>query len=180
MVVETMGRHAGWIACYSGMASAADFILVPEQVIDITRMCELLKKRRDAGKPYGIVVVSEGARLPDEAQFVTRAAEIDEFGHVRLGGIGEIIAQTIEKRTGIETRVVTLGHLQRGGTPTAYDRVLGTRLGVHAARLALARDFGKMVALRGTKIVSVLLVDAVGTMRTLDPDFLNEAEEFLR
>jgi phosphofructokinase-like protein len=180
MVIETMGRHAGWIACYSGMASAADFILVPETEVNVDRMCDLLKKRRAAGKPYGIVVVSEGARLPDEAKFVTRAAEIDEFGHVRLGGIGEIIADLIEKRTGIETRVVTLGHLQRGGTPSAYDRVLGTRLGIHAARLALRKEFGRMVALRGTKIVSVLLSEAVGTMRTLDPDFLNEAEEFFR
>jgi phosphofructokinase-like protein len=180
MVIETMGRHAGWIACYSGMASAADYILVPEAVVDIDRMVELLKKRRAGGKPYGIIVVSEGAKLPNEAEFVTRAAEIDDFGHVRLGGIGEVIADLIEKRTGIETRVVTLGHLQRGGTPTAYDRVLGTRLGIHAARLALERNFGRMVALRGTKIVSVLLSEAVGTMRTLDPDFLNEAEEFFR
>jgi 6-phosphofructokinase 1 len=180
MVIETMGRHAGWIACYSGVASAADYILVPEAVVDINRMCELLKKRRAGGKPYGIIVVSEGAKLPNEAEFVTRAAEIDDFGHVRLGGIGEVIADLIEKRTGIETRVVTLGHLQRGGTPTAYDRVLGTRLGIHAARLVLERNFGRMVALRGTKIVSVSLSEAVGTMRTLDPDFLNEAEEFFR
>ena len=139
MVIETMGRHAGWIACYSGVASAADFILVPEAVVDVERMCELLKKRRAGGKPYGIIVVSEGAKLPNEAEFVTRAAEIDDFGHVRLGGIGEIIADQIEKRTGIETRVVTLGHLQRGGSPTAYDRVLGTRLGIHAARLACGK-----------------------------------------
>jgi 6-phosphofructokinase len=180
MVVETMGRHAGWIACYSGVASAADFILVPEAEVNVDRMCDLLKKRRAAGKPYGIVVVSEGARLPDEVKFVTRAAEIDEFGHERLGGIGEIIAELIEERTGIETRVVTLGHLQRGGTPSAYDRVLGTRLGIHAARLALRKEFGRMVALRGTQIVSVPLSEAVGTMRTLDADFLNEAEEFFR
>src|SRR5579872_3532284 len=180
MVIETMGRHAGWIACYSGVASAADYILVPEAEVDVNRMCEILKKRRGAGKPYGIVVVSEGAKLPNEASNITRAAEIDDFGHVRLGGIGEVIAELIEKRTGIETRVVTLGHLQRGGTPSAYDRVLGTRLGIHAARLALERNFGRMVALRGTKIVSVLLSEAVGTMRTLDPDFLNEAEEFFR
>jgi ATP-dependent phosphofructokinase / diphosphate-dependent phosphofructokinase len=180
MVIETMGRHAGWIACYSGVASAADYILVPEAEINVDCMCDLLKKRRAAGKPYGIVVVSEGARLPNEAEFVTRATEIDEFGHVRLGGIGEVIAELIEKRTGIETRVVTLGHLQRGGSPSAYDRVLGTRLGIHAARLALERNFGRMVALRGTKIVSVPLAEAVGNMRSLDPDFLNEAEEFFR
>ena len=105
-------------------------------------------------------------------------AEIDEFGHVKLGGIGDVIGDIIEKRTGIETRVVTLGHLQRGGPPTAYDRVLGTRLGIHAARLALKREFGKMVSLRGTRIINVPLADAVGSMRALEPEFLDEAEEF--
>lgn len=180
MVVETMGRHAGWIACYSGMATAADYILVPEVEVDFDRMCNLLKARRERGKKYGIVVVSEGAKLPNHSDFVTQDAEMDDFGHVKLGGIGELVAKVIEERTGFETRVVTLGHLQRGGAPSAYDRVLGTRLGIHAARLVLKGDFGRMVALRGTKIVSVLLAEAVGTMRTLDPEFFDEAEEFLR
>lgn len=180
MVIETMGRHAGWIACYSGMATAADYILVPEVEVDFDRMCNLLKARRAAGKKYGIVVVSEGAKLQDLAGFVTQDAVVDDFGHVKLGGIGELVAKVIEDRTGFETRAVTLGHLQRGGVPSAYDRVLGTRLGIHAARLVVGGDFGKMVALHGTKIVSVPLAEAVGTMRTLDPEFFDEAEEFLK
>lgn len=180
MVIETMGRHAGWICCYSGVATAADYILVPEVEVDLNRMCDILKKRRAAGKPYGIVLVSEGAKLPNDENYVTQDAEVDDFGHVKLGGIGEVVADIIEKRTGFETRVVTLGHLQRGGPPSAYDRVLGTRLGIHAARLVISKDFGKMVALRGTKIVSVSLAEAVGTMRLLDADFFNEAEEFFK
>jgi len=180
MVIETMGRHAGWIACYSGVAAAADYFLVPEVPVDFDAMCDLLKRRREAGKPYGIVVVSEGAKLPQSEDFITKDAEIDDFGHVTLGGIGEVVADVIEKRTGIETRWVTLGHLQRGGSPSAYDRVLGTRLGTHAARLAIRKEYGKMVALRGTRIVAVELADAVGEMRALDAEFLDEASEFLR
>ena len=178
VVVETMGRHAGWIACYAGVATAADYILVPELEVDLDRICDVLKKRRERGKRYGIIVVSEGAKLTASEGFVTKDAELDEFGHVKLGGVGEVVASIIQKRTGFETRCVTLGHLQRGGPPSAYDRVLGTRLGIHAARLAINRDFGKMVALRGTNIVTVLLADAVGAMRTLDLSVLNEAEEF--
>jgi 6-phosphofructokinase 1 len=180
MVIETMGRHAGWITCFAGIATAADYILVPEVEVDIERMCALLKRRREAGKPYGIVVVSEGAKLSGQEGFVTKDAEIDEFGHVKLGGIGDVIGDIIEKRTGIETRVVTLGHLQRGGPPSAYDRVLGTRLGIHAARLAVKQEFGRMVALRGTRIISVPLAEAVGSMRALGPEFLDEAEEFFK
>ena len=115
---------------------------------------------------------------PSADGFVTQDAELDEFGHVKLGGVGEIIAELIERRTGIETRVVTLGHLQRGGAPSAYDRVLGTRLGVHAARLAHEGRFGRMVSLRGTQITSVDLGEAVGEMRTLEPEFMDEAREF--
>ncbi|MFQ5732174.1 MAG: 6-phosphofructokinase [Planctomycetaceae bacterium] len=180
MVIETMGRHAGWIACYSGVATAADYILVPEVPADLERMCEILVNRRKRGKKYGLVVVSEGARLPDHDDFVTQDAEVDDFGHVKLGGIGEMVADIIQRRTGFETRCVTLGHLQRGGSPSAYDRVLGTRLGIHAARLAIRKEYGRMVALRGTDIVSVPLSEAVGTMRTLSADFLDEAEEFFK
>ncbi|REJ88735.1 MAG: 6-phosphofructokinase [Planctomycetota bacterium] len=179
MVVEVMGRHAGWITCFSGIACAADAILVPERETDLDAVCELLKRRRASGKPYGIVMVSEGAKLKGEG-LVTKAAKKDEFGHVMLGGIGSRVAEVIGERTGIETREVTLGHLQRGGSPSAYDRVLATRLGIHAARLALKGDFGKMVALRGLKIVAVPLAEAVGEMRTLSEDFLDEASEFLR
>ncbi|MGQ0635843.1 MAG: 6-phosphofructokinase [Planctomycetaceae bacterium] len=179
MVIETMGRHAGWIACFSGIATAADFVLIPEVEVDIEAMCEVLKRRRAAGKSYGMVIVSEGARLP-EAGLVTRDAELDEFGHIKLGGIGETVAELIQRHTGIETRTATLGHLQRGGPPSAYDRVLGTRLGIHAARLVLNQQFGRMVALRGLKIVTYTLAEAVGTMRTLDLEFMREAEEFYK
>jgi 6-phosphofructokinase 1 len=179
MVIETMGRHAGWIACFAGIATAADFTLIPEVEIDVDAMCEVLKRRRAAGKTYGLIIVSEGAKLPQEG-LVTKDAEIDEFGHVKLGGIGDTIADLIESRTGIETRAVTLGHLQRGGPPSAYDRVLGTRLGIHAARLVIEKKFGHMVALRGLKIVSFPLAEAVGTLRTLDLEFMREAEEFYR
>ncbi|MCA9099346.1 MAG: 6-phosphofructokinase, partial [Planctomycetaceae bacterium] len=174
-----MGRHAGWIACFSGIATAADFILVPEQPVDVERMCELLKAKRAGGKPYGIVVVSEGAVLPNEGEIV-HAGEVDDFGHVRLGGVGDRLAKIIEKKTGIETRSVTLGHLQRGGPPSAFDRVLGTRLGIHAGRLVINKQFGRMVALRGMKIIDAPLADAVGTMRVLDPQFLEEIEEFFK
>jgi ATP-dependent phosphofructokinase / diphosphate-dependent phosphofructokinase len=179
LVIETMGRHAGWIACFAGIATAADFVLIPEVEVDIDKMCEVLKQRRSAGKTYGMIIVSEGARLPQEGT-VTKDAELDDFGHVKLGGIGETIADLIRRRTGIETRAVTLGHLQRGGPPSAYDRVLGTRLGIHAARLVIEKQFGQMVALRGLKIVAYPLADAVGTMRTLDLEFMREAEEFYK
>jgi 6-phosphofructokinase 1 len=179
MVIETMGRHAGWIACFSGIATAADYTLIPEIEVDVDKMCEVLQKRRAAGKPYGLIIVSEGAKLP-QGGVVTHDAELDEFGHEKLGGIGDTIADLIQRRTGIETRAVTLGHLQRGGPPSAYDRVLGTRLGIHAARLVINGQFGHMVALRGLKIVSYTLAEAVGTMRTLDLEFMREAEEFYK
>ena len=179
MVLEVMGRHAGWITCFSGIACSADAILVPEEEADLDAVCERLKRRRADGKMYGIVMVSEGAELKGQ-NLITKDAEIDDFGHVKLGGIGARVAKIIQKNTGIETRDVTLGHLQRGGSPSAYDRVLGTRLGIHAARLAIKKDFGKMVALRGLHIVSVPLAEAVGTMRTLYPEFMDEAGEFLK
>lgn len=179
MVVEVMGRHAGWITCFAGIACAADAILVPEEETDLDGVCELLKRRRAAGKPYGIVMVSEGAQLKGHG-LIKQDEERDDFGHVKLGGIGKSVARIIERKTDIETRDVTLGHLQRGGSPSAYDRVLATRLGIHAARLAIQGDFGKMVALNGLKIIAVRLADAVGEMRTLSPEFLDEASEFLK
>ncbi|MDP1796415.1 MAG: ATP-dependent 6-phosphofructokinase [Planctomycetaceae bacterium] len=178
IVVETMGRHAGWIACESGMAGGADYILVPEIPADLKAMCDVLKQRRDAGKNYGIVVVSEGAVLAEQEGFVTQNARVDDFGHVSLGGLGELVAEIIEKNTGIETRFVVLGHLQRGGSPSAYDRVLGTRLGVGAGRLVLQKKFGRMVALQGTNVVDVALADAVGKLKTLSTEFYQDAAEF--
>jgi phosphofructokinase-like protein len=179
MVIETMGRHAGWIACFAGIATAADYVLIPEEEVNVEEMCSVLKQRRAAGKKYGIVIASEGAKLPQEG-LVTDTAEVDDFGHVRLGGIGKTLADLIERRTGIECRYVTLGHLQRGGPPSAFDRVLGTRLGIHAGRLVLEKKFGMMVALRGLKIVSDTLANAVGRNRELDLDFMREAEEFYK
>lgn len=180
LVVEVMGRHAGWIACHSAIASGADYFMVPEREVDLDDMVQVLQKRLDAGQKYGIVVVSEGAKLSNAGDFITKDAEIDEFGHVKLGGIGEQVSKIIEKRLGKETRCVVLGHLQRGGSPSAFDRVLGTRLGVHAGRLALEKNFGKMVALRGTQIVAVEIKDAVDKMRTLDDAIYEEAAEFLK
>lgn len=178
IVVETMGRHAGWIACEAGIAGSADYILVPEIKVDVEAMCNVLRKRREAGKMWGIVVASEGAVIAPEEGYVTANAKVDDFGHVSLGGVGELVASIIEKRTGIETRHVVLGHLQRGGNPSAYDRVLGTRLGIGAGRLVLSKKFGRMVALQGTSVVDVALQDAVGKLKTLDPAFYRDAAEF--
>ena len=177
MVVETMGRHAGWIACLSGIAVAADYILIPEIPVNLDHMCEVLRRRRVEGKMYGLVVVSEGAQLP-ESGLVTSDADIDEFGHVKLGGIGEIVADLIEKRLEIETRHITLGHLQRGGPPSAYDRVLATRFGIRAGELVLAGQFGQMAALRGNDIVTVPLRKAVAATKRLDLRYYEEAKEF--
>ena len=177
MVVETMGRTAGWIACLSGIAAAADYILIPEIPINIDHLCSVLTQRRKEGKLYSIVVVSEGAQFP-ETGVVTADADIDEFGHVKLGGIGEVIAGLIEKRTGIETRYMVLGHLQRGGSPSAYDRVLATRFGVKAAELVLTGQFGTMASLRGNDIVAVPLADAVAATKKLDLAYYAEAQEW--
>jgi 6-phosphofructokinase 1 len=177
MVVETMGRHAGWIACLSGIAVAADYILIPEVPVDLDHMCAVLKRRREEGKLYGLVVVSEGAHLP-QAGTVEDEDMIDEFGHAKLGGIGEIVAGLIEQRLKVETRSVTLGHLQRGGAPSAYDRVLATRFGIKAAELVLTGRFGQMASLRGTEIVAVPLSEAVSANRRLDLRYYEEAKEF--
>ncbi len=176
-VVETMGRRAGWIACFSGIAVAADYIMVPEVTIDIHRCVDVLKRRRDRGKNYGIVVVSEGAKLPDRGEFAT-AGKVDDFGHVQLGGVGNEVARLIEDLTGYETRCVVLGHLQRGGSPSAYDRVLATRLGLAAGELVVNGQFGTMVALSGTKIISTTLGAGVASNRTLELSYYHEAEAF--
>ena len=176
-VVETMGRHAGWIACFSGVATAADYIMIPEIPINISHCVEILKKHRETGKNYGIVVVSEGAKLPDRSEMAA-AGKVDDFGHVQLGGIGNEVARLIEEGTSYETRCVVLGHLQRGGSPSAYDRVLATRLGLAAGELVVKRDFGTMVALSGTKIISTTLSAGVAANRTLDLSYYHEASAF--
>ena len=170
LIIETMGRHAGWIAAYAGIGGNADVTLVPEIKVDIDVLCETLKKNRERGKGYNIVVVSEGAMFV-EGDFVTQETELDAFGHVRLGGIAKALANMIEKRTGFETRSVVLGHLQRGGAPTAFDRMLGTRLGMKAGQMAIAGEWGKMAALLGNEMVAVPLAEATGELKLLDEEF---------
>ncbi|OGX30570.1 MAG: pyrophosphate--fructose-6-phosphate 1-phosphotransferase [Omnitrophica WOR_2 bacterium RIFCSPLOWO2_12_FULL_46_30] len=177
IVVEVMGRHAGWIAIESGIAGGADVILIPEIPIDMDEVCALLKKRHARGKTFSIVVVAEGAHFKED-HTVLQEQKLDEFGHVRLGGIGEALAKEIEKRTGYETRVSVLGHIQRGGTPTAFDRVLGTRFGVKAVELIKEKKFGQMVALSGNKIISVRLETATGKLKTVDPEYYELAKVF--
>ena len=179
VVVETMGRHSGWIACFSGIATAADYILVPEVPIDLPHLIEVLKRRRAEGKTCGIVIVSEGARFPDRGIF-TLDDEPDPFGHVRLGGIGNAVAHAIETQTGFETRCVVLGHLQRGGPPSAYDRVLATRLGLAASHLVLQRRFGRLVVLSCTQIIESPLDESVAATKTLDLTYYDEAAAFFR
>jgi len=173
LVVEVMGRHAGWIAAYAGIAGGAAEILVPEEPFDIEAVSERLRRRHEKGRFASIVVVSEGA-TPVEGTIVLQSREVDQFGHVRLGGIGTLVAEEIEKRTGFETRVTILGHIQRGGTPTAFDRVLATRFGIGAIDAVHDGAFGQMVALQAGEIVRVPLGDAVTKLKTLDPRLLHE------
>jgi ATP-dependent phosphofructokinase / diphosphate-dependent phosphofructokinase len=177
VVVETMGRHSGWIACFAGLAVGADYILVPEVPIDLPHLVSVLSKRRAAGKKYGIVVVAEGAKFPDRAPF-TLDEHPDPFGNPRLGGIGHVIAEAIHKQTGIETRTAVLGHLQRGGAPSAYDRILATRLGLAASRLVLQKRFGTMVTLMGGQIVDTPMSENIVATKTLDLTYYDEAAAF--
>jgi len=177
MVVEVMGRHAGWIAIESGIAGGADIILIPELPIDINDVCNLIKKRHHRGKTFSIVVVAEGAQFK-AGSMVLQEQKLDEFGHVRLGGIAEILGREIENRTGFETRVTVLGHIQRGGSPTAFDRILGTRFGVKAVELVKNKKFARMVALSGNKITDVAIEEAVRELKTVDMDLYEIAKVF--
>jgi phosphofructokinase-like protein len=181
MVVEVMGRHTGWIAVMSGIAGGADVILIPEQPISVEEACAELRKRHDRGKNFSIVVVSEGYKLTyetGEQREVTQEASLDEFGHVRLGGVGEQLAREIEERTGFETRVTVLGHVQRGGSPTARDRILATRYGLKAADLVHEGSFGRMAALHGDAIVDVSLKEATAQLKTVPDDWYSVASAF--
>jgi 6-phosphofructokinase 1 len=181
MVVEVMGRHTGWIAVMSGIAGGADVILIPEQPVSVEFACAELRKRHERGKSFSIVVVSEGYNLTfdsGEAREVTQEAELDQFGHVRLGGVGEQLAREIEERTGFETRVTVLGHVQRGGSPTARDRVLATRYGLKAADLVHEGNFGRMAALHGDAIVDVSLAEATAELKTVPPEWYDVARAF--
>lgn len=174
LIVEVMGRHAGWIALHAGMASGANVILIPERPFDIDRVCAYIEKRFE-NRYAAIVVVAEGA-TPAEGTMVLQTGDVDEFGHVRLGGIGQRLAEEIERRVGKEARATVLGHIQRGGTPTAYDRVLATRFGMHAIDAVHEGAFGTMVALRGTEIVRVPLEEATRDLKTVPVERYAEAE----
>ena len=167
MVVEMMGRHSGWIALHSGLAGDAHFVLIPEIPFSIDHVCEQLKRRQEGGHNYSLVVVAEGA-IPEGGSMSMLDKSPD--GTVRLGGIGQKLGSAIQDRTGIETRVMIVGHIQRGGSPTEFDRILGTRYGEAAANLIARREFGKMVALRGTAIVGVPITEAIGETKKIFPE----------
>lgn len=177
MVVETMGRHSGWIACFAGMAAGADYILVPEVPIELPHLIGVLTGRRKVGKKFGLVIVAEGARFLDREPLALDLPP-DPFGHLRLGGIAGVIAKAIENQTGIETRSVALGHLQRGGSPTAADRVLATRLGLAASQLVLQHRFGTLVSLKEGRIIETALTPDAIAPRSLDLSYYDEAAAF--
>jgi 6-phosphofructokinase 1 len=177
MIVEVMGRHAGWIALHSGLAGGADVILIPERPFDIEEVCRLIQRRHSRGRYFSIVVVAEGA-VPREGTMEVMDGGEDEFGHARLGGIGQRLEREIEERTGFESRATVLGHIQRGGTPTAFDRVLATRLGVAAADAANDGSWGMMPALRGSRIELVPLTEAVAELRTVPVEDYEAAQTF--
>jgi ATP-dependent phosphofructokinase / diphosphate-dependent phosphofructokinase len=177
LVCEVMGRHAGWLAVYSGMAGGADVILIPERPFDIDEVCDHLKRRHANGATFSIVVVAEGA-TPKDGGLLTQHQTKDSFGHVRLGGIGIILEREIEEKTGFESRTTILGHIQRGGTPLAFDRVLGSRFGVSAVDAISEGDYGKMVALRGTRIERVPLAEAIAEPKLVDAELYETAEVF--
>ena len=185
LVVEVMGRHTGWIALYAGVAGGADVILIPERPVLIDRVCDVIRRRHARGKDFSIVVVSEGAKVSFDqnsdmdASLIVRDMGVDQFGHVRLGGIANLLASEIEKRTQFETRAVILGHVQRGGAPSAYDRVLATRYASAAVDLIAEGKFGQMVALRGSEIVGVQLDEAVYRLKKVDDRTIAIAEDFV-
>ena len=182
MIIEVMGRHAGWIAMHSGLAAGADIILIPEKEIHVEEIIKVINSRLDRGRKFSIIVVAEGAKFSEsdtkESTFILQDTKLDAFGHVRLGGISNTLAEVIEKRTGIETRATILGHIQRGGSPTAFDRVLGTRFGVYAVEMIKAEKFGKMAALKATEIIDIPLDDAVSKLKTVDEKFFETATVF--
>jgi phosphofructokinase-like protein len=182
MILEVMGRHTGWIAVQAGLAGGADAILIPEVSYEIEKVCELIEKRHQRGKDFSIIVVAEGAKIPTpedkDGTFVVQDWEKDAFGHVRLGGVGNVLGREIRRRTGFDTRVTVLGHLQRGGSPSAFDRVLATRFGIAAIDLVKEDQFGKMVALRGNRIVAVDLLEATKEIKKVDPKLYEIAQVF--
>ena len=181
MVCEVMGRHTGWIAVMAGMAGGADVILIPELPMTVEHCCELITNRHARGKDFSIVVVSEGYELhyeSGESRARVASHDVDAFGHARLGGVGAALASEIEHRTGFETRVTTLGHIQRGGSPTARDRVLATRYGLKAAELVREGAWGMMAALRGDEIVAVPIAEAVPELKLVPRELYDQAAVF--
>lgn len=179
IVVEVMGRDSGWIAIYSGVAGGADVILIPERPFDIDEIAEILTRRHARGRYFSIVVVAEGAKAAGGQAFAAERRKTDEFGHVRLGGIGSSLAAEIESRTGFETRAVVLGHIQRGGSPTPFDRMLATRYGIGAIDLVHEGRFGRMVALKGNDITSVPITDAIARTRLVNQELIDVATSLL-
>ncbi len=177
IILELMGRYTGWIALEAGLAGGADVILIPEKPFDIDEVCQYIKKRQARGRNFSLIVVAEGAK-PEGGVEIVYSESLDEFGHIRLGGIGYYLGKEIEKCINVETRVVVLGHLQRGGTPTAYDRILATRFGVGAVDLVHEEKFDRMVALKGDKIVSVPFKEIVGKRKTVDLELYDIASIF--
>ncbi|HEX3602011.1 MAG TPA: 6-phosphofructokinase [Lacipirellulaceae bacterium] len=175
IVVEVMGRDSGWIAMYSGIAGGADVILIPERPIHLDEVASAIKLRHSRGRYFSIVVVAEGAKLSDSGDNAVSEAGLDEFGHVRLGGIGNLLAKEIEKRTGFETRATVLGHVQRGGTPSGFDRVLATRYGIGAIDMVHRGEWGRMAALKSNEITSIPLKDALGVNRKVDDNLIEIA-----
>ncbi len=185
IVVEVMGRHSGWIAFYAGISGGADVILIPEHPFSIEKVCNALRRRHESGRTFSIVVVSEGAKFmtgepgDQDGSYILSSMKKDAFGHVRLGGIGSMLAAEIEKRLDYETRATVLGHVQRGGTPTAADRMLGTRFGIAAVEFAEQEKFGFMVALQGNALVPVSISEAVGKLKTVPDDLYKIVESFV-
>jgi ATP-dependent phosphofructokinase / diphosphate-dependent phosphofructokinase len=182
MVVEVMGRDAGWIAIHSAIAGGADVVLIPERPFDIDKVAEQLRQRHERGRYFSIVVVAEGAKFAEKASGgapVILDMGKDEFGHAKLGGIANVLAKEIEKRTGYETRAVVLGHIQRGGSPTAFDRVLASRYGIGAIDMVHRGEFGRMAAMRDNKITSITLKEAISRNRTVDQDMIDVADGLL-
>jgi len=181
MILEVMGRHAGWIALYSGIAGGADAIVIPEKKVMIDDVCEVLKSRYKRGKLFSIIVVAEGAEyLLEELQIDEEGRKKDEFGRARLGGISYYLANEIEKRTGFDTRTTILGHVQRGGVPTAFDRVLGTRFGIYAVEMVTEKKFGRMCALQGADIVDIPIKKAISKLKTVELDIYKAAKVFFK
>ncbi|MBT8171254.1 6-phosphofructokinase [Candidatus Bathyarchaeota archaeon] len=177
MILEVMGRYTGWIALEAGIAGGADIILIPEKPFDLKEVCQHILHRLEQGKCFSLVVVSEGAK-PKGSEHIVYGVGSDEFGNVRLGGVGYYVGKEIEEITGIETRVVVLGHLQRGGSPTAYDRILATRYGIAAIDLVHQNNYGMMVALKGNHIISVHLKDVIGKRKSVDLNLYELAKVF--